>query len=118
MANRKIDHIVYCVPDLEQAIDYFKNKLGITPVIGGRHLLRGTKNALLNLGDQCYLELLSIDYENKNIPPPRWMGIDLINEPKITRWAVQSEDVNSDQEILTQYSPDLGIVSEGQRKNN
>jgi len=49
MTKRKLDHIVYCVPDLEEAIDFFNQKLGVTPLVGGRHLLQGTKNALIKI---------------------------------------------------------------------
>ena len=62
--GREIDHIVYCVPDLENGIDYIEELLGIRPVFGGRHLSNGTKNALLNLGDNCYLEILAVDDES------------------------------------------------------
>jgi hypothetical protein len=56
-------------------------KLGVKPVIGGRHLLHGTKNALINLGNQCYLEILAKDEENPTFKGTRWMGIDLITQP-------------------------------------
>jgi len=116
MTSRKIDHIVYCVPDLEKAIVHLHDALGVTPKVGGRHLLKGTKNALVNLGAQCYLEILAIDYGNKNISAPRWMGIDLITEPKITRWAIQSDNLINDQSILQEYHFKMGMLEEGQRK--
>ena len=115
MTNRKIDHLVYCVPDLDEAVTRFNDLLGVTPSIGGRHLLKGTKNALINLGNQCYLELLAIDHLNKNITSNRWMGIDYIKEPKITRWAIQSEDLIADQKILKKYNSEMGSIEEGQR---
>jgi len=115
MTKRKIDHIVYCVPDLEESVIRFNDFLGVTPSIGGRHLLKGTKNALINLGNQCYLELLAIDHLNKNITSNRWMGIDYIKESKITRWAIQSEDLIADQKILKTYNPEMGFIEEGQR---
>ena len=118
MTKRKIDHIVYCVPDLKDAITYFTDSLGIIPYIGGKHLLKGTENALINLGNGCYLELLAIDHENKNVSTPRWMGIDFIRGPKITRWAIQSENLNEDQRILKTYNPKMGVIEEGQRKTN
>ncbi len=113
--NRNIDHIVYCVPDLNEAIDYIDNILGVRPVIGGRHTSKGTKNALLHLGNKCYLEILAIDNENEDFEGMRWMGIDLIDRPKITRWSLKSNRLEEDSSILSKHSSDLGIIEEGSR---
>ncbi len=112
---RIIDHIVYCVPDLEEAIDTIADKLGVRPSIGGRHLHQGTRNALLNLGDQCYLELLATDHENETVKARRWMGIDLIDAPSITRWSLKSSDIAADSRLLTTYDPTMGTIHTGQR---
>jgi hypothetical protein len=111
----KIDHIVYCVYDLEESIDYFENEFGIKPIYGGRHLKHGTKNALINLGDQCYLELLTIDKSNEAVTKKRWMGIDLLTQNKITRWAMTSQDLINDKEFLTNYNTEMGELSTGSR---
>ena len=113
--KRQVDHIVYCVPNLKEAVDYFDSLLGIRPVIGGNHPSKGTKNALLNLGDKCYLEILAIDHNNHKVKGNRWMGIDLIKEPKITRWSLKSHNLDKDSRILSRQTPDLGIVNTGSR---
>ena len=64
---RQIDHIVYTVPNLEKAIDWFAEISGIRPAFGGYHTTQGTKNAVVNLGNSCYLELLAADDANKDI---------------------------------------------------
>lgn len=110
-----IDHIVYAVPDLEQACADFALKTGVQAVFGGRHLTKGTMNALVRLGDKCYLEFLAIDPDNQQVPPPRWMGVDLISEPTITRWALASNRLLDVQRLLAQYNPQMGHIDEGQR---
>jgi len=114
--QRKIDHIVYCVPNLEKAIIELENKLGVKTAIGGRHLTQGTKNALINLGDKCYLEILAIDEDNKDITTDRWMGIDLLQGSKITRWALKAMDIKEDATHLNQYNTNMGQVTGGSRK--
>lgn len=109
------DHIVYAVPDFDLALSDLSEKLGVNPVIGGRHLHHGTKNALINLGNQCYLEILAKDEENTTFTGTRWMGIDLITQPTITRWAVKSPDIEKGSAILKDFQSDLGKISSGER---
>ncbi|MGB0932433.1 MAG: VOC family protein [Chitinophagales bacterium] len=114
--KRKIDHIVYAVKDLEIACNELEELLGVRPVFGGYHRTQGTKNALLNLGNQCYLELLATDESNTEVKPPRWMGIDLIDRPQITRWAIKSSNLEQDSLCLKNHNSDLGKINVGQRK--
>lgn len=114
--SRIIDHIVYCVHNLEEAIIDLENKLGVKASIGGAHLTQGTKNGLINLGYQCYLEILALDENNKSIKAPRWMGIDLLQSNKITRWATKSQDIEKDSKALQSHNVDMGQVTGGSRK--
>lgn len=104
---------MYCVPDLAKAVAEFAQKTGVKPTYGGRHLRQGTHNALLKIGDKMYLEFLAIDPENQDVPPPRWMGIDLLTTPKITRWALHSDDIERDKKILP---ADLAVTHAAQRQ--
>ncbi|GLR17550.1 VOC family protein [Portibacter lacus] len=114
--NRQVDHIVYCVLNLEDAVAELEERLGVKPVIGGKHLHQGTKNALVHLGNTCYLEILAVDETNKKVEAPRWMGIDLIKRNKITRWALKTEDAQKDAKVLSGYHPKMGVVKGGERK--
>ncbi len=118
IGKRAIDHIVYCVPNLEAAIIDIEKRLGVRPVYGGRHLTKGTHNALLDLGDKCYLELLAVDPNNKEVSTNRWMGIDLIERPSVTRWALKSDDLIADQNTIGHYDIDLAQRAEGSRVNS
>lgn len=114
--GRKIDHIVYGVHDLDTGCDHFEKLLGIRPSFGGYHRTQGTKNALLNLGDGCYLELLAIDESNAEIKAPRWMGIDLLGTPRIIRWAIKSIDLENDSKVLQTVNSEMGTMIKGARK--
>ncbi|MEM6800958.1 MAG: VOC family protein [Bacteroidota bacterium] len=115
MNSRQIDHIVYTVFDLEEAMNSFQQKLGVRPVFGGYHKTEGTKNALLKLDQGIYLELLAADDDNKEIAPPRWMGVDFLTQAQISRWALKSDNLQKDAEILQAYNPDMGQIKGGSR---
>ena len=106
---------VYCVPDLEIALDRFKNDYGIEAIIGGRHLDQGTKNAIVSLGQSVYLELLAIDKSSSKNIEHHWMGIDYLTSPKITRWAIVSDQINEDLKTIAAYKTDLAKSHQGSR---
>lgn len=111
-----IDHIVYCTNAFEETCQYLEKLMGITIAFGGHHESQGTKNAIFHLGGKCYFEILGIDENNKKISPPRWMGIDYLRAPKITRWAISTESLEKDCETLKSYSAKMGEIKKGQRK--
>lgn len=110
-----IDHIVWAVPDLNSGMEQIEELTGTAPVYGGRHLHFGTHNALLKLGNRCYFEILAPDPANKDVPAPRWMGVDLIDSGQITRWALASSNLAADVEHLATVNKDLANTTEGQR---
>ncbi len=113
--KKRIDHIVYTVSNLETTVLEFEKKLGVQAIFGGYHKTQGTKNALINLSDECYLELLASDPTNTKIKPPRWMGVDLLTKDQITRFALKSNTLEKDSHILQQYNPNMGVQSAGSR---
>lgn len=113
--SRIVDHLVYCVPNLEKGIDELSEKLGVRAVIGGKHIYQGTKNALIKIGAKCYLEILAVDEENLTITGERWMGIDLISEAKLTRWSTNILNLNEDRKIVADYNSKLAQFKEGSR---
>ncbi len=56
-----LDHLVLAGPELEALEALVRERTGVTPVRGGRHLGHGTHNALAGLGEGRYLELLAPD---------------------------------------------------------
>lgn len=116
MLNRKIDHLVYATNTFDETIIWFYEISGVKPVFGGYHKTQGTKNALVRIGERSYLEILGIDKDNFNVKGSRWMGIDLIKKPILTRWALESEDLNSDAAVLKTYNSEMGSIKAGHRK--
>jgi len=115
--DRKVDHIVYVVSDLEEAIKEFEQKLGVRPIFGGYHKTFGTKNALVNLNNQIYLELLAADTSNTEIKAPRWMGVDFLSKNQITRWALKSDSLERDAAVVRAYNSNMGQIRDGSRNS-
>jgi Glyoxalase-like domain len=54
----RLDHVVYAVPDLDEAALRFRELFGLDSTEGGRHERWGTSNRIVPLGDQ-YVELVA-----------------------------------------------------------
>jgi hypothetical protein len=54
----RLDHVVYAVPDLDEAAVRFRAEFGLDSTEGGQHERWGTANRIVPLGDQ-YLELVA-----------------------------------------------------------
>lgn len=91
----QIDHLVYAVADLDTAVDEFAERTGVRPTIGGRHVGRGTHNALVGLGEGAYLELIAPDPLQDEPPLPRPFGLDGLTEPRLTGWAVRTTNLDA-----------------------
>lgn len=87
-----LDHLVYAAPDVDELVASFHRRTGVEPVLGGRHVGRGTRNHLVGLGGDAYLELIGPDdpATRRDIPT---FGIDRLSAPRIVGWVVHPEDI-------------------------
>ncbi|MEM6793404.1 MAG: VOC family protein [Acidobacteriota bacterium] len=93
-ARCELDHLVWAVPDLERGIDALEKHLGARALPGGRHPGVGTRNALLEIGDRRYLEILAPDPDQDSF---RGFGlwVEDLRSPKLVTWAVRTHDLEA-----------------------
>jgi catechol 2,3-dioxygenase-like lactoylglutathione lyase family enzyme len=93
-----LDHVLLGCRDLDKGIAFFEGHSGVRAAIGGVHPGRGTRNALLSLGERRYLEIIAPDPEQKTLDAPR-----------LITWAAHPSDI----EALARKLHDDGIAAEG-----
>jgi hypothetical protein len=111
-----VDHLVYATPDLAAGIAHVEELLGVKAVPGGQHPGWGTRNALIGLGDQTYLEIIGPDPDQPKPAQPRRFGIDELKAPRLVTWAAKGTDLQSIVASAKAKGIDLGEVQSGSRR--
>lgn len=89
-----VDHLVYAVPDLDEAVEWLERTTGIRAVAGGRHIGMGSRNALAGVGGDAYLELIGPDPEQDVDLSSHPFGLAELTEPRLATWAVRVDDID------------------------
>lgn len=85
-----IDHVIYAAPDLEPAIAEFTRRYGITPSPGGSHIGFGTRNALVGLDKNRYLEIVALDPQQHVPAKRRFLTLDATSTPSFAGWCARA----------------------------
>lgn len=112
----KIDHLVFATPDLAAGIVQVERLLGVSAVPGGQHPGWGTRNALIGLGDNTYLEIIGPDPDQPKPARPRRFGIDELQAPRLVTWAAKGTNLEAIVENAKSHGLDLGQVQSGSRR--
>jgi catechol 2,3-dioxygenase-like lactoylglutathione lyase family enzyme len=104
-----LDHIILGCNDLDRGIAFVEDRTGVRAAFGGVHPGRGTRNALLSLGGQRYLEIMAPDPDQPDAKEPLARHLRRLSEPQITGWAVHPGDLGSFAKKLR----DAGVAFEG-----
>lgn len=112
----RIDHIVYATPDLDATVEELDRVLGVRATTGGQHMGRGTRNALIGLGHECYLEIVGPDPKQPESDLPRWFGIDELDEPRLVAWAAKAPSIDTLWNTARNQGLHLGHIAEGKRR--
>ncbi len=90
---QRLDHLVVAVPDLQEGGRLLAARLGVEPSPGGRHHGFGTKNLLVSLGSDAYLEIIGPDPGQPRPRGGRALGVDRVTGPRLVTWAVREPDL-------------------------
>ncbi|HEX7063121.1 MAG TPA: VOC family protein [Woeseiaceae bacterium] len=110
-----VDHLVFACADLEQGTREISGRFGVEPVPGGQHPVYGTRNALVALGDACYLEIIAPDPHVLQRDEVRVFGIHELPAPRLITWAAHGTALEELTDAARREGVDLGTVSAGSR---
>jgi hypothetical protein len=113
---RRLDHLVYAVPDLDGAVADLEQRLGVRATPGGQHPGRGTRNALIALGPESYLEILAPDPTQAAPAGGRWFGVDPNTPARLAGWAAKGVDLSRVAAAAASRGVPLGPVVAGSRQ--
>jgi hypothetical protein len=112
----RVDHLVYAAPALDPAVAGLEDLLGVRAVPGGRHPGEGTRNALIPLRPEAYLEIVAPDPDQPAPRKPRWFGIDGLVAPRLAAWAAKGTGLDQLVARAARAGLTLGRVREGSRQ--
>jgi glyoxalase-like protein len=117
-APHMLDHILLGSNDLNAGINFIEEHTGVRAAIGGVHPGRGTRNALLSLGERRYLEIIAPDPAQSKIAD---VGLALFNTlksltvPTLVGWAAHPGDIDMFAKRLRAASIEFDGPREGSR---
>src|SRR3954453_14539560 len=96
---RSFDHVQLACNDLDKGIAFVESKTGVKAAFGGVHPGRGSRNALLSLGERRYLEIIAPDPQQPRSSDVRQLY--RIESPRLIGWAAHVGDIEAVQRQLT-----------------
>jgi len=119
--NCGIDHIIWACTDLEAGIETFEAMSGVRAEVGGKHPDLGTHNALMHLGNRCYLEIVAPDPNQGGGPWSRTLKS--MSEASLLHWVIARPNlgdytsglsglIGGDNEVteISRQHPKLGLL--------
>ena len=109
-----LDHILLGFNDLDRCIEWVEQTTGVRAAMGGVHPGRGTRNALLSLGERRYLEIIAPDpAQNEIVHYPQLRSM---TDPRLIGWAVHPPDITAVAKQLRENQIAFTGPADGSRK--
>ena len=93
-----LDHILLGSDDLDRGIAFVEERTGVRAAFGGVHPGRGTRNALLSLGERHYLEIIAPDPKQNTVESfaaPMLNALKQLSTPRLVGWAAHPGDIDA-----------------------
>lgn len=97
-----IDHLVIGAANLPQGVAYVKECFGVDIPRGGEHVMMGTHNHLMQLGNNVFLEVIAINPDVEPPESPRWFGLEdpyvrrrIEAQPGLLTWVVNTNNIEA-----------------------
>jgi len=88
----RIDHIIIGTSDLTRGMAELARLTGVKPVFGGKHVGKGTQNALLSLGPGTYLELYAPNPAER-VASSEVIGLQRLDKLTPLGWAISGDNL-------------------------
>jgi hypothetical protein len=110
-----LDHILLGCNDLDKGIAFVEQRTGVRAAFGGVHPGRGTRNALISLGERSprerdprrYLEIIAPDPQQPGARDT--YGLQGLSEPRLVTWAAHPGNIQALADRLAKQ----GIAADG-----
>src|SRR5260370_7278199 len=109
-----LDHIILGCNGLDTGIEFVNEGTGVVATVGGVHPGRGTRNALLSLGERRYLEIIAPDPAQSEIV--HYPQLRSMTEPRLIGWAVHPADIAAVAKQLRENQVAFAGPNDGSRK--
>jgi hypothetical protein len=112
-----LDHVLLGCSDLDRGIDFVEQHTGVRASFGGVHPGRGTRNALLSLGERRYLEVIAPDPKQDRIEQfaqKQVAQLKQLSSPRLISWAAHPGDL----EKFSAHLREAGISFDGPRSGS
>jgi hypothetical protein len=93
-----LDHIILGCSDLDRGIAFVEEHTGVRAALGGVHSGRGTRNALLALGERHYFEIMAPDPKQDKVEPyavPQLTVLTQLTTPRLIGWGAHPGDIEA-----------------------
>jgi hypothetical protein len=113
-APTMLDHLLLGSNDLNAGINFVEEHTGVRAAIGGVHPGRGTRNALLSLGERRYLEIIAPDPTQDKVPDfaaSLLQKLKSLSTPRLVGWADHPGNI----EALAGRLKAAGVAFDGPR---
>jgi hypothetical protein len=110
-----VDHLLIAAPDLELGRDYAESLFGVRPQTGGIHPGQGTRNALLGLENDVYIEIIAPDPEQPaDLPLSRYLAGR--SRAALAWWCARCDDLEALDASLREAGIEAGSIDRWSRR--